>query len=251
MNSKQYPKFAAVLCSIFLTAALCHAGEQPETKDFLTRITGMFQNGGGLMWLMLLASVIGLTYTIERMLALRLKNFIAPDFISAVNTRISSTTLEETGNFIQQQNSLTARTFSRILTRSQGNREEMERGIDDDLSRALWDERKNIKPVGLVASIAPLLGLLGTVVGMIEAFRQASENGMNDPGIFAGGIYQALYTTAFGLVLAIPFFILYNYLKTRSEYIMRKVEDESLKFVDNVIAAKNKAASTDATATAA
>ena len=250
MNHRLYYKFYPVLCSVLLLNNLAQAAEQNGTEDIFTRISEMLQNGGGLMWVMLLTSVIGLTYTIERVLALRLGNYITPEFITEVDTRITTTSLKETELFIQQQSSIAAQTFRRILARQQSGREEMERIIDDDLSRALWDERKNIKPIGMVASIAPLLGLLGTVVGMIDAFRQASENGMNDPAIFAGGIYQALYTTAFGLILAIPFFIIYNYLKTRSEFIMRKIEDESLKFVDKVVSANTPATEND-TATAA
>ncbi len=214
-----------------LAGAAEDAAVQP---DFISKVLSMLENGGSLMWVMLLTSVIGLTYASERLISLRLKNYIRPGFNTEIDVLLATATIAELKTFLITEKTLLARTFSGILNRIDGTREEMERGIDDDLSRALWDERKNIKPVGLVASIAPLLGLLGTVIGMIDAFRQASENGMNDPAIFAGGIYQALYTTAFGLVLAIPFFVLYNYLKTKSEFIMRKIEDESLIFVDKV-----------------
>ena len=240
MISKRYLKLTTVPVSSLLLSSLAYAGDNTAAEGLITKITNMLQNGCGLMWVMLLSSVIGLTYAIERIISLRLKNYIKPTFSEAVNSRLESSSLEETAAYLLEEDSLIARTYRGIITRSLGSREEMERGIDDDLSRALWDERKNIKPIGLVASIAPLLGLLGTVIGMIDAFKQASENGMNDPTIFAGGIYQALYTTAFGLVLAIPFFILYNYLKTKSELIMRKVEDESLLFVDKVITEKSK-----------
>ena len=240
MMSKRYLKLLTVSAYSLLISSLAYAGDNTTAEGLITKINNMLQNGGGLMWVMLISSVIGLTYAIERIISLRIKNYIKPTFSEAISSRLESSSLEEIASYLLEDNSLIARTYKGIITRSSGSREEMERGIDDDLSRALWDERKNIKPIGLVASIAPLLGLLGTVIGMIDAFKQASENGMSDPTIFAGGIYQALYTTAFGLVLAIPFFILYNYLKTKSELIMRKVEDKSLLFVDKVIAVKPK-----------
>ncbi len=240
MMSKRYLKLLTVSAYYLLISSLAYAGDNTTAEGLITKINNMLQNGGGLMWVMLISSVIGLTYAIERIISLRIKNYIKPTFSEAISSRLESSSLEEIASYLLEDNSLIARTYKGIITRSSGSREEMERGIDDDLSRALWDERKNIKPIGLVASIAPLLGLLGTVIGMIDAFKQASENGMSDPTIFAGGIYQALYTTAFGLVLAIPFFILYNYLKTKSELIMRKVEDKSLLFVDKVIAVKPK-----------
>ncbi len=233
MIRRHYPlKFIALMT---LLTPLAKAAEDSAIQaDFISKILSMLENGGSLMWVMLLTSVIGLTYASERIISLRLKNYIRPGFSAEIDLLLTTAGTNEVKAFLLSDKTLSARIFSGILNRLDGTREELERGIDDDLSRALWDERKNIKPVGLVASIAPLLGLLGTVIGMIDAFRQASENGMNDPAIFAGGIYQALYTTAFGLVLAIPFFVLYNYLKTKSELIMRKIEDESLIFVDKV-----------------
>ncbi len=239
--TKKYSKLTTMLiCATLLTTLCSYAGEEVTPENLITKISNMLQSGGGLMWVMLFTSIVGLTYAIERIISLRINNYIKPKFTEELNLKMSNSSLTNVEAFLIVENTLIAKAFRGIITRSCGTREDMERGIDDDLSRALWDERKNIKPIGLVASIAPLLGLLGTVIGMIDAFKQASEKGMNDPAIFAGGIYQALYTTAFGLVLAIPFFIIYNYLKTKSELIIRKVEDESLLFVDKVIDAQKQ-----------
>ncbi len=231
---KQYLRAGLILLLLPVLSLTAYAADG-QNENLLQRITTMFQSGGGIMWAMLGASVIGLTYAIERMLSLRLKNYYNKDYALYIYSLLESTDLDEVTKLLQEKPLLIARCFKGVIVRSSGSREEMERGIDDDLSRALWDERKNIKPIGLVASVSPLIGLLGTVIGMITAFRQAAENGMSDPAIFAGGIYQALYTTAFGLVLAIPFFLIYHYLRTKSEQIMRKIEDESLIFVDKTL----------------
>lgn len=221
---------------IYSSSALA---EETAAESMPDRIISLLNNGGGLMWIMLAASVIGLTYGIERILSLRLKNYYRKELSTHVTEQLKTQSRQVVITELSSNGILLATALKGVLTRAAGSREEIEHGLEDDLSRALWDERKNIKPIGLVASIAPLLGLLGTVIGMIDAFKQASLNGMNDPAVFASGIYQALYTTAFGLILSIPFLILHNYLKTKSELIIRKIEDESLIFVDKLFMPDN------------
>ena len=223
---------------IFLNNSSAFASNSDPTT-LPEQILNLLNNGGGIMWIMLAASVIGLSYAIERIFSLRLKNHFNKNLSETVIDKLLVHNKNEIINSLHQDQTLIATALKGILIRSSGTREEIEHGLEDDLARALWDERKNIKPIGLVASIAPLLGLLGTVIGMIDAFKQASINGMNDPAIFAAGIYQALYTTAFGLILSIPFLILHNYLKTKSELIIRKIEDESLIFVDKLLCCNN------------
>ena len=88
--------------------------------------------------------------------------------------------------------------------------------------------------------MAPMLGLMGTVFGLIAAFRAAAELGMDDPRNFAAGIYEALYTTAWGLIVATPMLIFYHILRGRADSIMREVEERALAFIS---AASNRASS--------
>lgn len=125
-----------------------------------------------------------------------------------------------------------------LLSRSGATRRELENSVDDEASRILFDLRANLKPVGVVASLAPMLGLMGTVFGLIAAFRAAAELGMDDPRNFAAGIYEALYTTAWGLIVAIPMLIFYHVLRGRADSIMRDVEEKALAFIS---AASNRA----------
>lgn len=217
-----------IMISMILSSAV-FAGE-----GVVYDISAMFNSGGVLMWLMLATSVIGLAFAMERFFALRNCVHIPKELRAHVLWLIEREGVSETVAYLEGRRSTYARVLRVIISRWGFTREEIERAVDDELARALWDERRNIKTVGIVATIAPLMGLLGTVIGMIDAFRQAAEKGMDNPAIFAGGIYQALYTTAFGLMISIPFVIVYNVLRSRAEQIMRRVEDEALDFVAEI-----------------
>ncbi len=132
---------------------------------------------------------------------------------------------------VEGDKSAMGRVMRALLSRSGATRRELETTVDDEGSRILYDLRANLRPIGVIAAVSPLLGLLGTVFGLIAAFRAAAELGMDDPRNFAAGIYEALYTTAFGLVVAIPMLIIYHLLKNHADNIMREVEERSLAFI--------------------
>ncbi|PCH85165.1 MAG: biopolymer transporter ExbB, partial [Piscirickettsiaceae bacterium] len=91
---------------------------------------------------------------------------------------------------------------------------------------------KFLNVLGTIASITPLLGLLGTVVGMIKVFAAIMSQGVGDPTVLAGGISQALITTATGLTVAIPTLMFYRYFRGRVDELVIKMEDEALKMVE-------------------
>lgn len=191
----------------------------------------VFSDGGPLMWVILLASVVGLTFSLERFFALRGRLHLQKDLEERVDWLLEHESLDAALEYLDGQECTQSRALAAVLRHCGEGRKEMEQALEDELARALWDERRNIKPVGMVATVAPLLGLLGTVMGMIDAFRNASESGMDNPALFAGGIYMALYTTAFGLIVAIPFLLIHHYLRGRAELILRRVEDRVLRYI--------------------
>ncbi len=205
-----------------------------EENNAVDNIIKIFSSGGVLMWLMLLASVVGMTFALERYFALRKSQHIPRELKSHVLWLLENEDMLAVFDYLKNRNSTFSRVLRVILARVNFSREEIDKAVDDELARALWDERKNTRIVGIVATVAPLMGLLGTVVGMIDAFKQAAESGMDNPANFAGGIYQALYTTAFGLAIAIPFLIIYHFLRSRVEQVMRQVEDEAIGFVEQL-----------------
>lgn len=201
------------------------------TQPLPARMLAFLNDGGPLMWAILLASIVGLTFSLERFFSLRTRAHMQPDLEERVDWLLENESRDAALEYLSEKNILQARALSVVVQRCEEGRKVMEQALDDELARALWDERRNIKPVGAVATVAPLLGLLGTVMGMIDAFRSASESGMDNPALFAGGIYMALYTTAFGLIVAIPFLLIHNFLRGRAELLLRRVEDQTLRYI--------------------
>lgn len=197
-----------------------------------------FERGGKVMWTILLCSVIGCAFAAERFLTIRKGAQIPKRLMADLRDSMVSGGVSAGLQVVEGNKSAMGRVMYSLLSRSGATRRELETTVDDEGSRILYDLRANLRPIGIIASIAPLLGLLGTVFGLIAAFRQAAELGMDDPRNFAAGIYEALYTTAFGLVVAIPMSIIYHMLRNRADNIMREVEERALAFIS---AASNRA----------
>lgn len=195
------------------------------------RIESLFEHGGVVMWVLLATSVFGATFAMERCFALRRAAHIPAGLTDMLREKLLEGGTLAATSYLEPRREGLARVLHGVLSRPGATRQEMERVLEDELSRALWDERRYIRPVGIVAQVAPLLGLLGTVIGLIGAFQQAAAHGMDDPTLFAGGIYQALYTTAFGLTISIPFLIAYQYLRSKADAILREIEVVSQRFV--------------------
>lgn len=195
------------------------------------RIESLFEHGGFVMWILLATSVFGATFAMERCFALRRGAHIPAGLTEMLREKLLQGGTLSATSYLEPRREGLARVLHGVLSRPGATRQEMERVLEDELSRALWDERRYIRPVGIVAQVAPLLGLLGTVIGLIGAFQQAAAHGMDDPTLFAGGIYQALYTTAFGLTISIPFLIAYQYLRSKADSILREIEVVSQRFV--------------------
>lgn len=186
----------------------------------------IFQMGGWVMWPILGVSVIGLAFFFERVIELRRRKHAPKEFdkdlIHVVDTRGTDAGL---ALCIEKQSSL-SRVLYAALLRYGASRQEMLEAIEDEGSRLLYDLRRNCKVIGIMSNIAPLLGLLGTVLGLISAFdRVAGEGGLGKAEVLAGGVAVALLTTAFGLIVAIPLFALYHFVRGRADDIVREIEE--------------------------
>jgi Biopolymer transport proteins len=197
-----------------------------------------FEKGGRVMYAILAASIIGCAFAAERLLSIRRGAQIPKRLMDGLRDAMVSGGVQAGLKVVEGDKSAMGRVMYALLSRSGATRRELENTVDDEASRILFDLRSNLRPIGVVASIAPLLGLLGTVFGLIAAFRTAAELGMDDPSNFAAGIYEALYTTAFGLVVAIPLLVLYHMMRNHADSIMRDVENRALAFIS---AASNRA----------
>lgn len=112
------------------------------------------------------------------------------------------------------------------------SREIMKEAIEEVGRHVVYDLGRYLTSLGTIASISPLLGLLGTVVGMIKMFAALNVHGMGDPTLLAGGIAQALITTATGLIIAIPSLLFYRYFRGRVDGLVITMEQEALKLIE-------------------
>ncbi len=206
-------------------------GAEDAAKPAILRIFDTFRRGGPLMWAILAASVVGLAFVLERLVGLRQRAHIPPKLLGQVEEAYRKDGPAAARELVSGRDAALARVLDGLPSRGGATRQELERALQDDAARAPVDIRPTLRPVGIVASVTPLLGLLGTVLGMITAFQAAAEKGMDNPAHFAEGIYEALYTTAFGLTVAIPFLILYHYLRGKADVILREAEDQALRFI--------------------
>jgi biopolymer transport protein ExbB len=123
----------------------------------------------------------------------------------------------------------------RTPTSTSANRSEIKEAVEEVGAREVGHMDRNVEIVGTVATISPLLGLLGTVVGMIQVFREFVEafaSGNVGPDTFAQGIWQALITTAYGLIVAIPTLLLYRFLQGRTGRIVAEMEEDAMGIVN-------------------
>lgn len=213
-----------------MTAPKKNSPQKIVDEPLVKRVLTAFMQGGAVMWVLLLTSVFGLTFGLERLLSLRRGSHLPARLLAEVNASLRQDGVAATRRMLEGQSASLARVLYGLMLRADATRAELEKIVEDESDRVLWGLRHRIRVVGVVASVAPLLGLLGTVFGLINAFHRAAELGMDNPKNFAQGIYVALYTTAFGLTIAIPFLIFYHYLRGKADVIVREVEELALTF---------------------
>ncbi len=188
--------------------------------------------GGWVMPLIIICSVIALAICIERYVALNVKRIAPPHLLANVWQQLKNDELD--GPRLKQLrlgSPLGAILAAGLVNRSQG-REVMKESIQEAASHVVHDLEKYLNTLGTVAAIAPLLGLLGTVVGMIRVFTEITIQGTGNANALAGGISEALLTTAAGLIVAIPALVMHRYYTGRIDSIVVGLEQETIKLVD-------------------
>ena len=182
--------------------------------------------GGPLMYPILLCSLIAVAFTIERFVSLR-RSAVAPrDLATKVLETVEAGTPAEALELCMKRPSSLARVLASGLELAGRPRDEVVGAMEDTGERELWNLDRFAKPLSVIAGVAPLLGLLGTVWGMILAFDVVAQKGaLGDPKALAGGIATALLTTLAGLTVAIPAYVLYHYFRSRSDRLIIEIEE--------------------------
>jgi len=192
----------------------------------------LFLKGGIIMYPIAFCSVLALGIFLERLWKLREKKVIPKDFLIEVEDLISRRKLHEALILCRRdKSSMASIIFEGIRNYSQG-REAVKDAVEGVGRQESAKLERYVGVVGAVASISPLLGLLGTVTGMIKAFNVISVQGVGNPASLAEGISEALITTAAGLIVAIPAFVMYRYLISKVDRLVLTMEKYSLHLAD-------------------
>ena len=203
-------------------------------------VSEIFASGGFMMWPLLLCSILTVAITGDRYFALNQKK-IAPDYLLAqVWTWIKKGELDGEKIRAIRANSPLGQILAAGLSNSADGREIMKDSMNAAASKVLHDLERFMGVLGTIAAISPLMGLLGTVFGMITVFTSIMLEGTGNAGVLAGGISEALITTAAGLCVAIPAMILHRYFLRVIDTCMIRMEQDATKLVDALHSSNRK-----------
>ena len=188
--------------------------------------------GGWLMAPIILCSILAFTIVIERLLTLRERKISPPNLAEQIiklhrRNRITPEAIDKL-----YRNSPLGRILASGLRNMRGPRDVMKESIEEEGRQVVQELERFLNTLGTIASITPLLGLLGTVIGMIKVFAVITSLGVGDPKILADGISEALLTTAAGLSVAIPALMFYRYLRGRVDELLLKMEAQAVYLVE-------------------
>jgi len=185
----------------------------------------IFMKGGIIMWFILLASVIGLAVVIDRYLVLRKAKINVPAFMVRIRGFLKKKDISGAVSYCMEEKSPVANIVRKGLKKYRLGHERVKEAIENAGTQEVSRMEKGLSILASVSGIAPLLGFLGTVTGMISAFMTIEDlQGAANPSDLAGGIWEALITTAFGLMVGIPALAFYNYFLSRIKKLVGDME---------------------------
>ena len=185
-----------------------------------------FRRGGPLMYPILFCSLVGMAFAIERLVSLRRAAVAPRGFADALADTLADGGAEAGLRLCEERPSSLARVLKAGLGLAGSPREEIVTAMEEAGERELWSLERFAKPLSIIAGISPLLGLLGTVWGMIMAFDVVASKGeLGNPRELAEGIATALLTTFAGLSVAIPCYLLYHYFSSKSDRLVIEIEE--------------------------
>ena len=191
-----------------------------------------FLEGGAFMWPILITLLFGLAFVIERAYSLMMSAVDSQTFFETVSQSMKEDGADAAVQVCGETEGPVAAIFYAGLSKMSRGLDEVEKAIQNAGAIEMAFLEKNMIWLNAVITIAPMLGFTGTVVGMIAAFDAIKAANDISPAVVAGGISQALLTTAFGLIVAIILQIFYNYIISKIENLVNDMEDSSIAFID-------------------
>jgi biopolymer transport protein ExbB len=188
--------------------------------------------GGIMMGPIILASIVTAAIFLERLWTLQTKRVLPAELTEKVWRWVEQGQIQDKHILALQQNSPLGKILAAGLTNRNRDRVVIREAIEDTGRHVVHELDRFIGTVGTIASLSPLMGLLGTVFGMIRTFNAITTSGIGNPASLAGGIAEALITTAAGLTVAIPALLAYKYLRGRVQTLVVQMEKEAIKLVE-------------------
>lgn len=188
--------------------------------------------GGWMMIPLILASVLAVAICIERFWTLRAENIAPKHLLAQVWMWIKNNELDSAKLKQLKAGSHLGSVLAAGLSNSRHGRDITKEAIEQAAGQAVHEMERFLNPLGTIAAVAPLMGLLGTVLGMISVFNEIMAQGTGNAGVLAGGISEALVTTAAGMMIAIPALICHRIFQRRIDDIVVFMEQEAVKLVD-------------------
>jgi len=196
-------------------------------------VFAIVEAAGWPIWFLILASIIAVGLIVERLRYLRSSHIAPPALLNEVVNELKQRGVSDGMLAKLAASSPLGRIFAAGLKNIKSPPEMMKESIEEEGRAVARDLDRFLTTLGTIASISPLLGLFGTVVGMIEIFGSQSAVG-NSPAILAHGISVALYNTAFGLIVAIPSMIFYRQFRAQADSLTLEMEQQAIKLVEVV-----------------
>ncbi|OSY88621.1 flagellar motor protein MotA [Tenacibaculum holothuriorum] len=203
------------------------------SKGFRQELKQRFIEGGpGFMGIVLVALILGLAIAIERIIYLNMATTNTKKLVADVDEALSSGGVEAAKEVCRNTKGPVASIFYQGLERSEEGLDAAEKAVVGYGGVQMGLLEKNVSWLSLFIALAPMLGFMGTVIGMIGAFDSIAVANDISPAVVAGGIKVALLTTVFGLVVAIILQIFYNYIISKIDSIVNNMEDASISLID-------------------
>ena len=193
----------------------------------------IIQAAGWPIWFLLLASIISVALIIERATTLRGAKIVPPGLLQGVLAEVQQNRVSDAYLQTLEAGSPLGRVLAAGLRNVKSSRDVMREAIEESGRGVAHELERFLTTLGTIASISPLMGLFGTVVGMIEIFGSATAGG-NNPQQLAHGISVALYNTGFGLIIAIPSMIAYRHFRAAVDSFLIEMEQQAVKLVELV-----------------
>ncbi len=203
----------------------------------------VIQKGGPLIYLIILCSIVALAVVIERLYHLHRARIDSDKFMESISNTLRRNRVMEAIDLCEKTPGPVAHIIKAGILKHDRSRTEIKEAIEDAGICEVPRLEKNLGALATIAHISPLLGLLGTVTGMVRAFQIIQEKATSlhlvSPGDLAGGIWEALITTAAGLIVAIPTFVAYNYLVSRVKGFILEMERTTTDLI-NILAQRGE-----------